>query len=397
MIFLPVVDDNAQIDFYAGNVEAMCILKPIYMQLPVNRRGTFYASSLCKDKEIKFANIRNREILEGTNPIVVTCYKDLNVVFTLGEERAFILYEDTYTGEHRGLINVVSLFLCADEKSFQYRKLINTETHLTQSAETAAQKILQFVKGKEVKHIELINNKTVGIIYMAFGEKAKAAVAKSFATLKRLGFSYPVAVIGDYAAESHGERYTYLPWKLQSPFDIKQRRNFQFRAGRVKPFLCDLTPFDYTLYIDADTKFLQPIQSAFEALNEFDVIATEERLTLQQLYNKKLAGWELNLIERDTTIEELGAGAEDLNFINSGVLFFRKNKATQKLFFDWYNEWLRFQEWDEQLALMRALHANKNIKLQKLPAEWNDPHMHTNSVIFHNYGRGDVRINHDQL
>jgi hypothetical protein len=110
------------------------------------------------------------------------------------------------------------------------------------------------------------------------------------------------------------------------------------------------------------------------------------------LYNKKLAGWEINILERDVTVSEMGGDATQ-KFINSGVVFFKKDPKVEKLFSDWHTEWTRFQEWDEQLALMRAIHANQEVKVKRLPVEWNNPHPDRKSIIYHSYGRGIVRKN----
>lgn len=385
----PIIDTNTMIDFYAGNDRSFQQLLPLWNILD-GRRGTFFASRFVKDNSIELNKSMN---FDGYNPIVISSYKDLNDIFVSASERPFIMYEEEHNTETRGLLNTVSLFLCKDSKTTSFRKGYGKDVYKVDNEKDAINKILDYCKGGEVETITEINGKSVGIVYMAWGDKALKAIKKSLSTLRHLGYSYPVAVVGDFWRE---ENWTQgggcnIPCSID-PFDVSKARNFQFRAGRVKPRLCDLTPFDYNLYIDADTKFIKPICKGFELLNDYDLVATEETLSLNDLYNKKLAGWELNLLERETTIIELG-GDGDQKFINSGVLFFRKNNKTLKLFADWYNEWMRFQEWDEQLALMRAIYNNKDLKVKRLPVEWNSPHLKEETIIFHNYGRGDVRQN----
>ncbi len=222
---------------------------------------------------------------------------------------------------------------------------------------------------------------------MSFGVKAAQAIAKSVVSMRKLRLDYPVCVTGDTPVRG----MQFIPWEGESPFDASQRHNFQFRAGRIKPRLYQVSPFERTLYIDADTTFIKPIQAGFELLDQYDVAVTEENLTLKELYNKKLAGWEINIQERDLTVIETG-GVSTRKFINSGVIFFRKNNQTEKLFDDWHSEWMRFQQWDEQLALMRAMHGNQDVKVKHLSVEWNNPHMNAKAIIFHNYGRGVVRM-----
>jgi hypothetical protein len=113
---------------------------------------------------------------------------------------------------------------------------------------------------------------------------------------------------------------------------------------------------------------------------------------ISKLYNKALAGWEVNIQERDFTLEAIG---HDENFLNSGVIFFRKSPAAAALFKAWQDEWPRFAQWDEQLALTRAIYQVPDLNVKRLGMDWNHPHRDKSRtvVIFHNYGRGDVRTN----
>lgn len=241
------------------------------------------------------------------------------------------------------------------------------------------------------RRVEKIGNKSIGILYMCFGWKAAREIKKSVESLRGIGLDIPICVVGTSQESVDVLGVQFMEWEGESPFDADQTKNFQFRAGRVKPYLYDYSPFDYTLYIDADTEFLADILPGFEFLNECDMAVTEENLSLGQLYNKKLAGWEINLVERDATIEELGGDART-KFINSGVIFFKKSKASKATFTAWGEEWERWQQWDEQLALMRAMHRSKGT-YKHLSVDWNNPHREKAKIIFHNYGRGVARVN----
>jgi len=261
--------------------------------------------------------------------------------------------------------------------------------YLGESAKRAANVIEEFVLSKGPSHpkIDRVAGETIGIVYMGFGARAAKEIRKSMMSLRNVGVQIPVCVVGDTPVKGA----QCIEWAGQSPFDADQRKNFQFRAGRVKPFLAGLTPFERTLYIDADTEFMSDITKGFELLSEYDLALAEELLTIGQLYNKPLAGWEINIIERDATIEELG-GDRDIKFLNSGVIFFRKTEQVLALFETWGRQWLRWQQWDEQLSLMRALHECP-VNYKALSVDWNHPHRHLAKIIFHNYGRGTARIN----
>lgn len=370
----PILDINTKVDFYASSDEALVLVQSIYDALPVKRRGVIYKSD--------FGNY-----LEGDNPLVITNPSDLSTVFYMGDERAFIFVEEKRYKQTRGLLATVSLFLCKNAKDAEIRKGFSEKYQQVisySSVKDIAKEIDKFIVGVAPKHREAIGKETIGLIYMSFGEKAGQAVKKSAATLKRIGFSYPVTVVGDAPVDG----FNFVKWEGESPFDITQKKNFQFRAGRIKPLLYDLSPYDRTLYIDADTQFIQDIHEGFELLDNCEIALTQEYLTVGELYNKFMAGWEINIEERAQTIKE-GIKAEE-HFINSGVIFFKKSDSNKKLFKEWHKQWMRFQQWDEQLSLMRAIDKVQP-KRKYLTPDWNDPQVHTGTIIFHDYGHGHVR------
>lgn len=389
MLYHVAIDPGSEIDFYASNTRNLRSLLPLWEALD-GRRGTFFASRNVKSDDVKLSYVRDD--LDGYAPLVVASYHDLHDVYVIGRERPFVMYEDTHNRETNGLMKIVSLFLCKDQHTYDIRRVSSNAVVKFDTSKDAAENLLSFVKGKPVIETEKINGNSAGIMYMAFGDKALQAVKRSNATLRRLGVQYPVTIVGEFSEDNLPQDYNLIPYEGQSPFDLSKAKKFQFRAGRIKPQLCRLSPYKYNLYIDADTKFIQPVHQGFELLEEYDIVLTEEKLTLEDLYNKKLAGWELNLLERDATMIELGEGSEAQKFVNSGVIFFRRNKKTFQLFADWHKEWLRFQEWDEQLALMRAVHKSKDLKVKYLPYHWNSPHLSDETIIFHDYGRGSVRV-----
>ena len=373
----PVLDIDCKVDFYAGSDGALEKLKPIYDALPSNRQGIIYHKDF-------------GSYIPGESPLVISNPSDLSAVFYLGEERPFIMIEFEHHPQTRGLLGAVSLFLCFDRKSL-YQRTTYIEHYQTTSmftdATSAVKEMIDYIVGIAPMHRDICNGDSIGLLYMAFGDKAASAVKRSVATLKRIGFSYPVCVVGDKPVDG----FQFIKWEGQSPFDSKQRKNFQFRAGRIKPYLYALSPFKRTLYLDADTEFIQDIYTGFEMLDNYDMALTQETLTVGELYNKFMAGWEINIEERAQTIKELDNTNE--YFVNSGVMFFKKSSYTQVVFGKWYEQWMRYQQWDEQLALMRAVAGVPKLKVKYLSVEWNHPHPESNAVIFHNYGRGNIRMN----
>ena len=277
----PVLDEDTKIDVYAGNQFALEKLLPVWDALPSERKGTFYAWQ--RQPNIQASVFSN--YLPGYNPLVIANPSDLSYVFYAGEERPFILVEFEHHKQTRGLLNTVSLFLCNDEKDIAIRKTYSEKYQQIEKFTTPkniVDKIVKYVVGVSPKLRTECNGDSIGLIYMAFGEKAGQAVKKSVATLKRLGFAYPVTVVGDVKVDG----FNFVRWNGESPFDPLQKKNFQYRAGRIKPFLYELSPYKRTMYLDADTEFLQDIYRGFEFLDDYDTALTQEYLTVGALYNK---------------------------------------------------------------------------------------------------------------
>jgi hypothetical protein len=231
-----------------------------------------------------------------------------------------------------------------------------------------------------------------GFVYMVFGKKALIDFKNSVISLRRSGCNLPVIAVGDIHVQfSFGKSITSIKWEGEDPYDKDARKNFQFKAGRVKPFLYQYTPFKKNMYLDTDTVIMKDPSIAFNYLNNWDAVFTEERLMVCELYNKVGAGWEHHLAERDQTVKEFG-GDGHFKFWNSGVFLWNQNLRTETLFNNWHQEWLRWQRWDEQLALMRA--ANRSpVRIFILSEIWNCPHQREAKLIWHNYGRGTSRVN----
>ena len=230
--------------------------------------------------------------------------------------------------------------------------------------------------------------KDSGMMYMTWGENAIAQAKQSIYSVRRFLPKMPVMVVGDAQA---GEAFTKDKSVLfhlceVDPFDPDQKKGFKFLAGRIKPLLAGISPFERTLYVDADTYFQRPPTEGFQLLDRWDVALAE---TQTRTLAEGIAGKE----ECDATAAEFGSGL--LLYHNSGMIFWRKNERNKALFERWSEEWLRFQGWDEQVALLRAL-LRTDVLYLTLPYTWNHSAVSECYMLSHWFGAGDARFDGQQ-
>jgi len=225
---------------------------------------------------------------------------------------------------------------------------------------------------------------TRGVVYMAWGENAIAQAEHSMRSLWRFAPEMPVLVVGD--ADAHGRFNIYRNVTVRTipvdPFDMDQKAGHKFLAGRVKPLLYDLA-FDETLYGDADTEFVASPVRGFELLQQWELVLAE------QSKRSSLGKSPFLRCEREDTVLLLGTG--ELVYHNSGMLFWKRCPAVAELMRMWTHEWQRYQGWDEQIALLRALFY-AHVLFLTVPYTWNCKDAQKATLLHHAYGDHGARI-----
>lgn len=172
---------------------------------------------------------------------------------------------------------------------------------------------------------------SLGAIYIAYGENAQREAMMSINTLRAHHPTLPVAVIGDpvRGADQH------------IPFE-------QIDSGGrwAKVNLDLLTPFDFTLYLDADTRIRGDLSAGFDLLRD-----GWELCIAPSLMQDNGAFWHVDAAEREATFDDVGYVPVQWQ---GGVFFFRRCTAAAELFDVWRQEWQRWRGQD-QAALARAL------------------------------------------
>jgi len=146
--------------------------------------------------------------------------------------------------------------------------------------------------------------------------------------------------------------------------------------------LYELSPFEQTLYVDADSEFCTTPERGFDLLQRWDFVLAESRLGC-------VGDAPFLPTERAETAAWLGTPLHV--FHNSGMLFWKRCPAVAELMQLWSEEWLRYGDWDEQIALLRALMRSQALFLT-VPFNWNSNVQERASLLYHAYGTHAARI-----
>ncbi len=222
-----------------------------------------------------------------------------------------------------------------------------------------------------------------GVIYLCWGEPAQKGIEESVISLWNHAPGTRVHILGGADEVLHFEGFddrVTVDHVAVDPF--KDRSRFGFLAGRIKPLMYRLSPFERTLYVDADTTFMRDPAVGFDLLDRWDfVIAEAETRSLGQTFPN-------NRTEADETAAWLGS--HQVLYHNSGMMFWRRNPAVERLFDLWRAEWSRYGNWDEQVALLRALSRSEAVFLN-VPYTWNSREAANAFLLHHRFASLAVR------
>jgi len=195
----------------------------------------------------------------------------------------------------------------------------------------------------------------IGVCYIVYGYPARREAGYSIMTLRQQHPEMNVTVIGEKI-----KGYPCIPFETKGT------------PGRwAKVNLYDLSPYDTTIYLDADTRVHRKLTPAIQMLED----GWDMAIIVSKCQEEKWL-WHVNDEEREQTLVEIGCPIAQLG---GGVIFFNKNPRVKKFFTAWREEWLRWQDQD-QAALLRALVKNP-VKLWPLNMAWNSGH-----IIEHRFG-----------
>jgi hypothetical protein len=226
-----------------------------------------------------------------------------------------------------------------------------------------------------------------GVVYMCWGQNATQQAEQSMKSLWAHAPMVPVLVVGDaeacaYYATRRGVTAVHCEVDpFEPPDGVTRKDGFKFLAGRIKPLLAGISPWERTLYVDADSAFCASPQYGFDLLSKWDFVVAEspERSLADTIAGADEAHWSAAWL-----------GTPHILYHNSGMLFWRKCQAVDDLMALWSEEWLRFGQWDEQVALLRAL-ARSEVLYRTVPYTWNCKEQTEACLLYHWFGSWSAR------
>ena len=176
-----------------------------------------------------------------------------------------------------------------------------------------------------------------GIVTIAQGDPARQQAVASIRSLRRAGSDLPVAVIGDQPIDI-ATVHVYMPDDLVGDPG----------ARKAKVNLDTLSPFERTLYMDADCRVVTD-----EIGVGFDMLADGWQfvITLNAHQGDEVL-WQVGYDERRETFAMFGT--QEILALGGGVFWFAKCAEVTAFFATWREEWGLYHDQD-QAALLRAL------------------------------------------
>jgi hypothetical protein len=206
-----------------------------------------------------------------------------------------------------------------------------------------------------------------GVIYCITGSSFFPYCYCSIAALRQQGYTGPILLLTDSFPPALSRLQSALKLDVRI---VKVAENLGDFAQRwIKTQLSELTPFQVSLYLDADTLATKPVEKIWEYADESEIAMSLDRVANVFRAEHSSAS------ERHYT---RSACPPDSPQYNSGVMLWTKTVRSAELFRQWHAEWDKFRGVD-QLALLRALHSTKTI-VAPIDAAFNTPILHAENL-----------------
>jgi hypothetical protein len=211
--------------------------------------------------------------------------------------------------------------------------------------------------------IRVTPGRSCGLVYVAYGPKAVKGVSESIVSARKFHPGLAAAVVSDRSIPGVSVTLVNQPDTGDLIYEYKT-------------LVYELSPFDLTLFLDADTQVVGSLQAGFTALDKgWDLAAA---LDLHPVIG------EIDYTFPDDKAATLNCiGVPDYPHVNSGMLFFRKSVECEEAFKQWNREWARFK-YRDQAAFQRAVFLS-DATMYILGWQWNTHKQRFAKHIYHNH------------
>lgn len=207
-------------------------------------------------------------------------------------------------------------------------------------------------------HSEAANpTMTKGAIIIGLGNYASLALFAAD-SLRQVGWRYDILIV---TSESGLKKQVQAIGSNVDIHVVQHPGNGSWDNRNIKTAIIDLSPWDETLYLDADTVAVSNINNIFQYIEDTPIALAVDRLspTIGKTYYSCD-------VDKTRTISVLGIESKAYN---SGVIVFRRNDIIERLSALWKTEWKTTLTRDQN-ALCRALHLT-HTPVADLPVEYN--------------------------
>jgi len=200
-----------------------------------------------------------------------------------------------------------------------------------------------------------------GVYYVAYGDNARREAQQSILSLRR-ATDLPVAVVSD------------KPLGVEDVFVEREDERWDPGAREAKLKMLYYSPFEQTLYLDADTRPRVNVMSGFEALDDgWDMVLCPSK-------NQEGKDWLWHL-DPDARMQVWGWYGFEAVVFQAGVMWVANNDRTTILFDAWRMIWRSYKMKMDQGALMMAMTVDP-VKLWLFGHPWNG-----GALIAHHFGQ----------
>jgi hypothetical protein len=229
------------------------------------------------------------------------------------------------------------------------------------------------------------SEKTRGIIYIVVGKRYLQRAEISAYSLKKIMPDLPITLFSSNKASS--------PYFDNVILINEEIENSSFRSPKIPYFL--RSPYDYTLFLDADTYICSEFYELFNLLNYFDIAVAHDTFRLHTMNDAALGD----------IIRQI---PESYPMFNTGVILFRNSTSIKSLFEKWL---LTFEDncdlirnsggnyFGDQTAFREAIYSS-DVRIATLAPEYNCRFNHpvflnSKVKILHGVNRNMIAVEHE--